>query len=525
VSLEEKVEGAPLFQSEAKEVILFEDRAEVVRSARVQLQVGQNSIRIAGLGPFSDERSLEISLGDPKQRLLSAQLKHEVEWLIQEEREQPPEIALEEAQLRKAELELNHRRLGRRRSQLSKLMKNWVRSLAQLKPGEGGEQSWRLAFTRLSAAYRSAQEDWLKEEEALKEAQEVQTLVQERARRQRQREPVIRAFVWLQIEAEREQSLEVQLRYRTPAALWRPEHRAQLTSDSEEPSRGVLQLLSWACAWQFTGESWENVKLSFSTARPARAAKAPLLQDDLLLSRLKTQEERKQIQVELRDEEVQKTGRRPGHQIEEMPGVDDGGEPLLFKGLGLSNLPSNGEPVRLELEYRSLDASISRILMAERSPVAHYRARATLKGKHPLLAGPVKIVREGALLGTARIGFVSPGEVLELGFGADDALRVTRELICKEKRAAVTGSQQRSYQIKLLLSNMSGEVRSLEVLERIPVSEVEAVEIEFKPQDPWNFQAEDGFLNQSLELGARCTEILNFEYEIRARSKVRLPLL
>jgi hypothetical protein len=56
-------------------------------------------------------------------------------------------------------------------------------------------------------------------------------------------------------------------------------------------------IVTWATAWQATGEAWEHVKARFSTARPSRNAAAPSVADDVLRMRRKTEVERRQIRA------------------------------------------------------------------------------------------------------------------------------------------------------------------------------------------------------------------------------------
>jgi hypothetical protein len=73
------------------------------------------------------------------------------------------------------------------------------------------------------------------------------------------------------------------------------------------------------------------------------------------------------------------------------------------------------------------------------------------------------------------------------------------------------------------LSNLSGETKTLTVTERVPVSEIEDVEITVV--DPSDFAPTDGdgFLRAKVSLPAHETKRLSFSYEIKAGSNVVLP--
>jgi hypothetical protein len=73
------------------------------------------------------------------------------------------------------------------------------------------------------------------------------------------------------------------------------------------------------------------------------------------------------------------------------------------------------------------------------------------------------------------------------------------------------------------LSNLSGSTRSVLIHERVPVSEIDEVEIQVLDPGAFKLDAKDGFLRAVVDLGARATKMMSFSYEVRAGSKVVLP--
>lgn len=100
---------------------------------------------------------------------------------------------------------------------------------------------------------------------------------------------------------------------------------------------------------------------------------------------------------------------------------------------------------------------------------------------HALLAGPVDLVRGSGFSGRGTLDFTAPGSPVELAFGSRDDYRVVRDT---EEARDVAGLTQRTVvtrTVRLHLSRFSapGEHgdRVVAVRERIPVSEVSAVEV------------------------------------------------
>jgi len=272
------------------------------------------------------------------------------------------------------------------------------------------------------------------------------------------------------------------------------------------------------------GEVWDDVEVRFSTARPARDASPPALVDDVLASRRKTDWERSRVEVSARDQAVALAGLdRGARAVDEMPGVDDGGEPVVFSPRERVSIAGDGRPFRVEVARVTLSARIERVVFPEVATVAHLRATATLEKAGPLLAGPARIARGKSLVGLSRIGFVGRGEPFEIGLGPDDGVRVRRAQHDEREVAAVIGTQRVRRKVEVFLVNLSDEPRRVEVTERIPVSEIEDVEITLTDAGGFRPEGKDGFLRREVELAAHATLELGLAYEIRAGSKVALP--
>jgi hypothetical protein len=77
--------------------------------------------------------------------------------------------------------------------------------------------------------------------------------------------------------------------------------------------------------------------------------------------------------------------------------------------------------------------------------------------------------------------------------------------------------------IALFLSNISGETKELEVVERSSVRELEDVEVQTREEESFCID-KDGLAKQHRRQHANETKQLRSVYEVRASSKVRMPL-
>ena len=129
------------------------------------------------------------------------------------------------------------------------------------------------------------------------------------------------------------------------------------------------------------------------------------------------------------------------------------------------------------------------------------------------------------MVGRARLDFVGKGEPFEIGFGPDGGIRVRRTEDEERDTQAITGTQRIKRKVTLYLSNLSDEPKKLLVTERIPVSEIEDVEIDLLDAGGFSLDKKDGFLNATVEIGANATKTMSFAFEVKAASRVVLPAI
>jgi len=523
-------------------VTFFEDRAEVARRAKVMLLRGSQWIAITGVSPFVDERTVAARVRSaasspaeaPRATIHSARVR----WRAHDEkaldRREIERLEAEEKTARRSvdDAVRDRARADRRIDQINALCTKWAAEAAKVAPGARAEDriaAWREAWSALASSATEAHAAIASANERREHANEIAARAEHRLREGTLATPRYEAVIEVDIEAEEDgEEAEIEITYRVPCALWRPEHLFRLApldpekTEKQASSRSV-EIVTWATVWHAAGEKWEGVQARFSTARPARDAAPPLVRDDVLYLRRKTAEERSRVLVEAREQANQVAGLdRGARAVDEMPGVDDGGEPLVLEATEPLTIASDGRPHRVEVQKRTLAADVDRVLYPELGGAAHVRATLTLTGA-PLLAGPVRVARGASLVGRSKVPFIATGEPFELGFGPDDGVRARRHVEEQRDTTAIIGTQKIRRRVDVFLSNLSGETRALTITERVPVSEIDDVEITMLESADFPSKDADGFLRAKVTLSPQETKRLGFAYEIRAGSNVVLP--
>lgn len=514
--------------SAATRVTFFEDRAEVQRAATVDVPAGVSWVRLSGMTVALDDPSLVASIQGDRARVIAARVVRRV-------REVPEASAAEVAafehdhrtsEQRRAEADASLRRVEATWQRVRALQAAWIEAVQKVPLGgddtTAASARWRSAWDALDGRATATLDGRRAQGASLEDAQLDLHRATLRLAEGRRVHPRFEAVVEVQVEAREAHACEVTLVYRAPCALWRPEHLCRLVR--RDDGSHELAIRSWATVWQATGEDWSKVPCRFSTARPAQSSAAPLVSDDVLRARRKTDAERRTVTVDVREQSVAVTGVAGSRAVDEMPGVDDGGEPLWFDAARPATIPSDGAPVRVELFEATMPCALDRVAFPERAPAVHLRATATLSSPAPLLAGPVVVARGSEVVGRGRVGYVGRGEPFELGFGLDDGLRVRRHVDEKRETTTVMGTQKITRAVTVYVSNLGDKSRKLTVTERVPVSEVKDVDVAVVSAGGARHDAKDGFLRWDVEVAAHGTHEATLTYRVEASSKVALPL-
>jgi hypothetical protein len=503
-------------------VTCLEDRALVERAVRLDLTAGVQRLRLGPVSALAVDRTLhaELTSGHPA-TVLDARIVRT--WTPR----QPLPSADDDSPLRRRVHTLEEERLtlerrrDRLRARLDLLGGLAADVLREIGEGAGSGETegprWARELDRVDAE-RDTYGERLRAVEARLAALAVELGETERAMDLAEEEPAeLVAHVELTVEAAAAGPVGLRLTHLTPCALWRPAYRAVLDGDS-------LTLETDAMVWQRTGEDWSDVRLTLSTARSASATEPPRLAEDRLTLRERSAAERRTVDVELREEEIADLGPVP---VLGLPGVDDGGETRVLSAPAPVSVPGDGRAHRVPLSVFTTGASSEYSCSPELSPLVTQVVRCDNRSGHVLLAGPVDLVRGSGFTGRGTLDFTAPGAPVELAFGSRDDHRVVRE--AEESRDS-TGITQRTVvtrTVRLHLSRFSapgehGE-RVIVVRERIPVSEVSAVEVRLRKEAcspaPDAVDA-DGIARWDVPLPPGGRRTVTLVYELSASAKV-----
>ncbi len=511
--------GATALEAPVRGVTLLEDRAQVTRQGTVRVRAGQNRIVVHGVAPVLQDVSLRAEVLSGTARVADVRIRRGLRIRTADKPEAARQLEERlEALRREREQVLEDQ--ARARQRFERVHQMLVLGASEIPEdagwGMGMASQWQDSFDALFRKSRQLREAALQATfTAERLAEDIAALLRQRHALDRVDHQVVS---WLEADvlADAEGEVEVRIDYVVPNALWRPLHTARLLGGSR------VQFTSSAAVWQNTGEDWKDVELRFSTARSSLGTEPPLLRQDLLTVKKKSET----VMVQARQVQVQKAGLgsapaaggggRPPPSTVDLPGVDDGGETRNLRAPGKSSIPSDGRPNVIPLFAFEEGSESALVAFPELEPKVFLRAVARNTSTSPVLAGPVELLQDNGFVGWTQTLFVAPQEKFELSFGPDDSVRVQREEKKSTKEHPVSKWNETTTHVTLYLSNLAGEARPVVVTERLPVSEIEHVKVELDSKRTTGSPELDdnGFCKWKIEVPANGHMLLHLWFKV-----------
>jgi uncharacterized protein (TIGR02231 family) len=344
--------------------------------------------------------------------------------------------------------------------------------------------------------------------------------------------------VAIAVEAKAPVAADIAVSYRVAGASWLPVYEARLTTGNTNGAAEIA-FTRRAELRQRTGEDWSEVAVELSTTRSAQGTRAPEL-NPLRIAFYEppvVYEERARLQRQ----DSERVARPPALAIAPAPASPDqalgaaepkqaevqtasvsaGAYQASFKVPGRVTIPQDGSSKAVVLTQGKVKPELSARATPELEEKAYLEASFSHEDEAPLLAGEVYLHRDGAYIGKGRLGQVAPGDKVELGFGADDRLKVSRVPVRRRENDSgwlgSTRTDQREF--KTVIKSLHAQPVKLTVTERVPFSENSAITVELLSQStpPTEKQVGDkrGVSAWSFELAPGAQKEIRLAYRIK----------
>ncbi|WP_024881245.1 mucoidy inhibitor MuiA family protein [Methylosinus sp. LW3] len=506
-------------------VIVHPDAATVTRRATIDLPAGAATVLLKNL-PFAlDADSLRVS-GEANGRVTIGA----VEARLAPAETQAPDTAIESKlkQLRGAResLQVTLDTLTAKQAMIARYSQASPEKLGpETRPLAIGE--WSAAFDAIASALTKTGEELrgahVKAKELDDEIHALEAGTGARAARRPSRE------IAIAVESASGGRLQLALSYLVSGAYWRPAYDARLETGGPE-GKPQLEFIRRAAVTQNTGEDWGEVALSVSTTRAHRGAAAPDVQPQrvsfyeppILYSEKLAAPAAAAPERPMRKAEISRMpAPEPAPVAQQTAALESNAFQASFKISGRVGVPGDGTTKSFILTARRMTPTLAARIAPALDPTAFLEARILNEEDAPLLAGPVAVQRDGMHVGQSRIAFVAPGEAVELGFGADDKIKVARAPVKRVENEPSWFGQTKyeTRDFKTTVTNLHDFIVPVTVVDQIPFSENTAITVETLPQTtaPTTKQIADkrGVMGWSFDAKPRETKELRLAYRVK----------
>ncbi|MFC1417285.1 DUF4139 domain-containing protein [Streptacidiphilus cavernicola] len=149
------------------------------------------------------------------------------------------------------------------------------------------------------------------------------------------------------------------------------------------------------------------------------------------------------------------------------------------------DLPSDGGWHTVPVLEFPVESAVEHVCVPAVDPRVYAAVRLGNGSGHALLAGAAEVSVDGAYLMTVQLPTLAPGEQRRVGIGVVEGVQVARRVRSKESNAGLRGGTTVIEQgIEVELANRLGRPVTVEVRERVPVSDDKDVRIEERPASP-----------------------------------------
>ena len=275
--------------------------------------------------------------------------------------------------------------------------------------------------------------------------------------------------------------------YAVRGARWIPLYDARLDTGgkNEQPA---LELIRRAEIAQATGEDWENVTLAVSTVRTGKGGNAPELK--ALLAHYPEPPRPMALGGIQRQEMVSSTAARlkndmaaPAPAPEQEATLEATGYQVVFLVPGRISLSAQQGARNFRLASTSIAPALTVRAVPALDETAFLEASFKNAEEAPLLPGRISLYRDGIFVGRSAMTLTPKDDIVRLGFGADDKVKIARTIVRKlEGTAGIIGSSKTDErEFKTSIRNGHDFAIKVAIEDQIPVSETEDIVVEMLP--------------------------------------------
>jgi uncharacterized protein (TIGR02231 family) len=512
-------------------VTVYPDGATVTRTIRVDLPRGDSTLIARDFPLTLDPGSLRVE-GESGGKIVIGSI--DARTPKPEPPGSAPEIEKKIEALRDERAALNDR------IDAETARKNFAERFASSVPLGLGEKADARPLTEWRAAFGAVAEEIVAAANNIRALQIKQRDVDRELARleaELRGNPARKIEVRVDLAADAAATATLRVSYVVRGARWLPLYDARLDTGTRE-RKPALELVRRAEIVQQTGEDWSDVALTVSTVRTAKGGNAPELsplivrfqpppappvagtvradRDRLMAQRNLPASPRPESPAESGVSDFEKSLK---YAEEQQATADTGGFQAVFRIPGRVSVGAS-EGAK---SFRIASATLAPDLLVRATPsldqTAYLEATFKQADEAPLLPGRISLYRDNIFVGRGLMALTPKDEIVRLGFGADEKVKVTRTMVRRNESTSgiLTSSKSDEREFRITVRNAHDTAIRVTVEDQLPVSEIGDIVVEMLPLTTaptqkdvrdrrgvlaWTFDAQPGEMKE-IKLGWR----------------------
>ncbi|UPJ43361.1 mucoidy inhibitor MuiA family protein [Bradyrhizobium sp. 40] len=400
--------------------------------------------------------------------------------------------------------------------------------------GDKGEArpiaEWRTAFATVGEEIASAD---TAVRDATRKMREIDRQIAQ-LEVERKAKPPSKLEVRMDIAAPTATKATLRVTYDVRNARWLPLYDARLDTGAKD-RKPQLELVRRAEVTQSTGEDWSNVTLGVSTVRIGRGGSAPelnslvaqypqvprpralgSLSDSAMPAAAPMQQRKMETSAAKAADDIRE-------RAEEQQAVAEIGDfQATYKIPGRISLGAAEGAKSLRIASMTVAADLMVRAAPVMDPTAFLEASFKQTDDTSLLPGKVAIYRDGTFVGRGKLSASAKDDIVRLGFGADDKVRIERAVLKRNEGSAgllVTTSKTDERSFKTTIRNGHDFPIKVAIEDQLPVSENEDILVEMlpatTPPTASNIRDRRGVLEWSFDSKPGEVKDINFAWRVR----------
>lgn len=484
-----------------KDVLLFQNGAELHHQTSVPVVQGENTIILQGISSAADFSTLQITLSTG-----NSLAGHEYTTRKTEDKE----LSEQRAQLRQDSAQLSNEceTLQKSLTILEKGMEQSIVYAANNRLTQDGISNTLTCYQKNASTLR---QQLYTKESALSDCKRKMNALQEKEREQGNMNALTTGVLTLHINAKQTGTTQIDLRYFTYSGSWDIEYDAHISAIGDP-----IMLTQKAVIQQQTGFDWENVDIRLSSASPSKGMIAPEPSPYIL--------KRYQARAKAMPMAYAK-GAVSNSLILGTSMMEDAIEevlPLVGKEYAIGtrySIKGNGQKQSIPLEEIRIDSvHYECYTLPQQDQRVYLTAHLKDVNKYALLPGSISVIYHNTYYGEQYLATDMAKDDIVLTLGEEPMIQVKREQIEEYTTQKQTQRDiQRTFAYKITVQNNAKEERTIVLEEAYPISSNNQISVALSDKTtPTNdCDTSKGILTYRITLLPQQSETITVGYTVK----------